>query len=682
MTIVDRITGIEASVAIKAPARVATTANITLSGEQTINGVAVVAGDRVLVKDQTDATENGVWVAATTAWTRATDFDGARDVATGTQVLVTGGADGAGLIWTVATQGDIAIGTSSITWAATVTVAGISSRAIAAQTAVYPQKRVYVRGCDAEGDGGGAWYEWVESEPATTRGKFTDAGGYYYRLSSRPILPRMFHGTDDDLAWEYMGEYIEAEFSEGRWRGGPNTAPGRIVGNGESYTLSLPVTITAPVSLDELTVKFEDGSLPMTLGSTTLNWRIDLREGFRAEFIGESDSDEAMIYIPRTWGGQFLAPTILPRNGDDGAEARYGLYVGPLAGWGLDFMGGNYFGGKCPLRIGRDGDHTGVNIGGGITIHHGSVMNLLGCNLNSANISGNIEHSEGAHNIVLTSKTNGGDDPARNITIENVYGFNTGGGAYAAGNSCINIGPATVSGTTGWDSPGVEITSEADASDIRINNVDAISDQNDIPILIRAAFGVEIEDVTYEYSSSGSQVMAHFSGSCASARLGPCRKQGGSGTALPNFTSAATNRILVTEAGTDAGPSALLGSTTTGTYTASTDESSWSVANGFFHWNIHVVAHSFSGYSGDIRLQLPTGISPAAGFRGPLVPLQYGWDESGAAKKIQLQAISGEAFVRILEFGEVTTITDADLPTGVDEISLHGTISFPVDRAS
>ena len=141
MTIVDRITGIEASVAIKAPARVATTANITLSGEQTINGVAVVAGDRVLVKDQTDATENGVWVAATTAWTRATDFDGARDVATGTQVLVTGGADGAGLIWTVATQGDIAIGTSSITWAATVTVAGISSRAIAAQTAVYPQKR-------------------------------------------------------------------------------------------------------------------------------------------------------------------------------------------------------------------------------------------------------------------------------------------------------------------------------------------------------------------------------------------------------------------------------------------------------------------------------------------------------------------------------------------------------------
>ena len=39
MTLVDRITGIETSVAVKAPCVVATTANITLSGTQTINGV-------------------------------------------------------------------------------------------------------------------------------------------------------------------------------------------------------------------------------------------------------------------------------------------------------------------------------------------------------------------------------------------------------------------------------------------------------------------------------------------------------------------------------------------------------------------------------------------------------------------------------------------------------------------
>jgi len=55
--------------------KVGTTANITLSGTQTIDGVAVVAGNRVLVKDQTTASENGVYVVAAGAWARSTDFD-------------------------------------------------------------------------------------------------------------------------------------------------------------------------------------------------------------------------------------------------------------------------------------------------------------------------------------------------------------------------------------------------------------------------------------------------------------------------------------------------------------------------------------------------------------------------------------------------------------------------------
>ena len=58
---------------IKKSVRVATTANITLSGTQTIDGIAVVAGDRVLVKDQTTASQNGIYVVAAGAWSRATD---------------------------------------------------------------------------------------------------------------------------------------------------------------------------------------------------------------------------------------------------------------------------------------------------------------------------------------------------------------------------------------------------------------------------------------------------------------------------------------------------------------------------------------------------------------------------------------------------------------------------------
>jgi hypothetical protein len=59
----------------KTAVRVATTANITLSGTQTIDGVALSAGDRVLVKDQTNNTQNGVYDVSAGAWTRSLDSD-------------------------------------------------------------------------------------------------------------------------------------------------------------------------------------------------------------------------------------------------------------------------------------------------------------------------------------------------------------------------------------------------------------------------------------------------------------------------------------------------------------------------------------------------------------------------------------------------------------------------------
>ena len=56
---------------VKASVRVATTANITLSGLQIIDGSTLVAGDRVLVKNQTVASQNGIYEAASGSWVRA-----------------------------------------------------------------------------------------------------------------------------------------------------------------------------------------------------------------------------------------------------------------------------------------------------------------------------------------------------------------------------------------------------------------------------------------------------------------------------------------------------------------------------------------------------------------------------------------------------------------------------------
>jgi hypothetical protein len=51
---------------------VATTANITLSGEQTIDGVATLAS-RVLVKNQSAASQNGFYLSSAGAWSRTAD---------------------------------------------------------------------------------------------------------------------------------------------------------------------------------------------------------------------------------------------------------------------------------------------------------------------------------------------------------------------------------------------------------------------------------------------------------------------------------------------------------------------------------------------------------------------------------------------------------------------------------
>jgi hypothetical protein len=77
---------------VLAPVRVASTANVeTRSGLLTIDGVALLAGDRVLLKDQTTASQNGIWVVSTTAWTRATDADSQAELI-GATVTVSEGA--------------------------------------------------------------------------------------------------------------------------------------------------------------------------------------------------------------------------------------------------------------------------------------------------------------------------------------------------------------------------------------------------------------------------------------------------------------------------------------------------------------------------------------------------------------------------------------------------------------
>ena len=102
---------------VKESVRAATTANITLSGTQTIDGVAVVAGNRVLVKNQTTASQNGIYVVAAGAWSRATDADSNAEVTAGMFTFVTEGTTNADSGWVLTTNDAITVGTTALAFA-------------------------------------------------------------------------------------------------------------------------------------------------------------------------------------------------------------------------------------------------------------------------------------------------------------------------------------------------------------------------------------------------------------------------------------------------------------------------------------------------------------------------------------------------------------------------------------
>lgn len=99
----------------KLPVDAATTANITLSGTQTIDGYAVTAGMRVLVKNQSTASQNGVYVVAAGAWSRSTDLDTWGELYKAYVAVLNGTvSSGSSYVCTISVSGTL--GTDDVTW--------------------------------------------------------------------------------------------------------------------------------------------------------------------------------------------------------------------------------------------------------------------------------------------------------------------------------------------------------------------------------------------------------------------------------------------------------------------------------------------------------------------------------------------------------------------------------------
>lgn len=126
-----QLDAVSAGLDVKASVRAASTANVAVTYSATggtsgrgqitaapnvLDGVTLANNDRILLKDQTDGAQNGLWVVTTAGtgangvWDRASDFDSDVEVGGGAFTFVSEGSENADSGWVLTTNDPITIG--------------------------------------------------------------------------------------------------------------------------------------------------------------------------------------------------------------------------------------------------------------------------------------------------------------------------------------------------------------------------------------------------------------------------------------------------------------------------------------------------------------------------------------------------------------------------------------------
>jgi hypothetical protein len=131
-TIKAYIDGVAIGIDLKNPVRVATTENGTLAtayeNGDTIDGVTLATGDRILIKDQTNEEENGIYVVkASGAPDRATDADVSAEVTFGMLCFVLEGTANGNEAWMLTTADPITLDTTELVFTQFASITGGST---------------------------------------------------------------------------------------------------------------------------------------------------------------------------------------------------------------------------------------------------------------------------------------------------------------------------------------------------------------------------------------------------------------------------------------------------------------------------------------------------------------------------------------------------------------------------
>ena len=111
---VEYVNSVATGLNVVASVLVATTGNIVLSGLTTVDGILLTNGNRVLVKNQTTGSTNGIYVATGTTWSRAADFNfnPPGEISNGDLIPVVSGTSNGNTIWVLTTPNPVVSGNS------------------------------------------------------------------------------------------------------------------------------------------------------------------------------------------------------------------------------------------------------------------------------------------------------------------------------------------------------------------------------------------------------------------------------------------------------------------------------------------------------------------------------------------------------------------------------------------
>ena len=410
----------------KQPCAVATLTNITLSGLQTIDSYTTLAGDRVLVKNQSTAANNGIYIAASGAWTRATDADTWNELICAISFIEYGTQ--AGGAWFCTAQPGGTLGVTAVNWSQFTTsatyTAGTGLTLTGTQFSITPV-------------GTASTYGSATQTPVFT----TNASGQVTAVTNTTITPAVGSITG-------FGTGVATALGVNVGTAGAFVVNGGALGTPSSGTVT-NLTGTASININGTVGATTASSGAFTVLSTSSTTSTTPTLGFNAS--------NAPIAMGATIAGSYLQAMLQNKSGTAGASANYVLSndLGTDSTYYGEFgMNSSVFSASTPADFfsinngiyfsGRDGD---VSVGSGNGYKHYFVWGSTGQSAHVINATGALGFS-----------TNLGTTPA----LSGTTGFGTAGQVLSSNGSASAptwVNPSSLATAAGGSNTQVQYNS-------------------------------------------------------------------------------------------------------------------------------------------------------------------------------------------------------------------------------